>query len=83
VTPDIDLGRAARQGVAVAPMELLDRGILRNFLMVVGHDGAAPAPPPGSVGCPTCGRSFLTAVFLETHRNSSISCRSTPPATVT
>ena len=66
--PDINLGRMANFSRAVAPIELLDRDVLRNFLMASGHGDKARALSPDRIDCPVCNRSFLNKNFLTSHR---------------
>ena len=66
--PDINLGRMANLSRAVAPIELLDRDVLRNFLMASGHGDKTRALSPDRISCPVCNRSFLNKNFLISHR---------------
>ena len=66
--PDINLGRMANFNRAVAPIELLDSAVLRNFLMASGHDDKAQISAPDQINCPICNRSFLNKGFLASHR---------------
>jgi DNA invertase Pin-like site-specific DNA recombinase len=73
-TPNIDLSAARGDRVAVPPINLLvsrrSTTALRTFLMVAAHDSAAPVPPPESVTCPICGRSYRDDDYLRRHKTS-------------
>jgi hypothetical protein len=67
-TPNVDLSAALSYGFAVPPMNLLGTTALRTFLLVAGIDRDAPAPPPKSVSCQICGRSYLDDDYLSRHQ---------------
>ncbi len=70
-TPNVDLSAARGYRVAVPPINLLvnwpENPALRTFVMVAAHDSAAPVPPPESVRCPICARSYLNDDYLKRH----------------
>jgi hypothetical protein len=61
--PDIDLGRMANFGRAVAPIELLGSDVLRYFLMAFDHDDKSQLSSLGRVNCPVCNRLFQNKRF--------------------